>query len=61
VLAELSDGVHSPRIVRGSPYTSSATDICRSILISVRIPRPRRSAFVHCLPAWHMMAAFGVR
>jgi hypothetical protein len=49
-------------ILRGSPYTSSATDARRSSLNAVRIPRKTRgSASVHCWSAWHMMAAFGDR
>jgi hypothetical protein len=39
----------SPGILRGSPYTSSATDACRSALNDVWIPRRTRgSASVHC-------------
>jgi hypothetical protein len=43
-------GVSSlPRILRGSPYMTSATDDCRSALKAVRIPsRPRGSASVQC-------------
>jgi hypothetical protein len=52
----------SPGIRRGSPYTSSATDACRSALYAVRTPsRTNGSASVHCWSAWHMMAAFSVR
>jgi hypothetical protein len=36
----LALGVNSPAgILKGSPYTSSATDNCRSSLKAVRIPR----------------------
>jgi hypothetical protein len=39
----------SPGIRRSSPYTSSATDACRSALNDARIPRRTRgSASVHC-------------
>jgi hypothetical protein len=45
-------------IVRGSPYTSSATYACRSSSYAVRIPRKTKgSSSVHCWPSWHMMAA----
>jgi hypothetical protein len=48
----------SPGILSGSPYTSSATDACRSSLNAVRIPRITRGrASVQCWSAWHMMAA----
>jgi hypothetical protein len=69
VQAELCDEVRwihwfgsSPVILRGSPYTSSATDVCRSYLYAVRITRRKKeSSSVHCWSAWHMMAAFSVR
>jgi hypothetical protein len=52
----------SPGMRRGSPYTMSATDACRSALYEVRIPRRTSgSASVHCWSSWHMMAAFNVR
>jgi hypothetical protein len=56
-------GVSSSQcILRGSPYTSSATEACRSSLYAVRIPRRTKgSASVHCWSAWYMMAAFSVR
>jgi hypothetical protein len=56
-------GVSSSQgILRGSPYTSSATDACRSALNDVRMPRRTRgSVSVQCWSAWHMMAAFSVR
>jgi hypothetical protein len=61
----LADGVSSsPGILRGSLYTSSATDLCMSSLNAMRIPRRTRgsaSVSVHCQSAWHMMAAFSVR
>jgi hypothetical protein len=52
----------SPEILKGSLYTSSAIDACRSYLNAVWIPRRTRgSASVQCWSAWHMMAAFSVR
>jgi hypothetical protein len=52
----------SPGILRGSPYTSSDADACRSSLNAVRIPRRTRgSASVQCWSAWHMMAVFSVQ
>jgi hypothetical protein len=52
----------SPGTRRGSPYTSSATDACRSSLKAVRMPsRKIGSASVHRCSAWHMIAAFSVR
>jgi hypothetical protein len=52
----------SPGIRKGSPYTSSATDACRSALNDVRMPRRTRGgASVQCWSAWHMMAVFSVR
>jgi hypothetical protein len=68
VLAELVDEVcgstvpavrvnSSPGMRRGSPYTSSATDACRSSLKAVRMARRMiGSASVHCELAWHMIA-----
>jgi hypothetical protein len=50
----------SPGILRGSPYTSSFTDACRSSLNAVQILRTSGSAFAQCWSAWHMMAAFTV-
>jgi hypothetical protein len=51
----------SPGILRGSPYTSSATDVYRSTLKDVQIPRRvRRSTSVQCRSAWHMMVVFSV-
>jgi hypothetical protein len=53
---------NSPGILSGSPYTSSATDACRSSLNAVPFPRRTRgSASIQCWSAWHMMAAFIVR
>jgi hypothetical protein len=44
----------SPGILKGSPYTSSATDACRSSLNDVRMPRRTKgSASVQCW-SWHM-------
>jgi hypothetical protein len=49
-------GIH-----KGSLYTNSATEACRSSLNDVPIPRRTRgSASVHCWFAWHMMGAFSV-
>jgi hypothetical protein len=48
----------SPGIIRGSPYTSSATDACKSAVNVVRMPRTTRgSASVQFWSVWHMMAA----
>jgi hypothetical protein len=42
----------SPGILWGSPYTSSATEACRSVLQAVRIPRrTSESASVQCWSA----------
>jgi hypothetical protein len=38
----------SPGILKGSPYTSSATDVCRSSLKVVRIPRRNKKRNVKC-------------
>jgi hypothetical protein len=44
-------------ILKGSPYTSSATDACRSALKNVRIPRRTRgSVCFQCWSVWRMMA-----
>jgi hypothetical protein len=52
----------SPEILRGSSYTSSATNSCRSALNDVRMPRSiTGSVSVHRWSVWHMMAAFSVR
>jgi hypothetical protein len=52
----------SPGILKGFPYTSSATDACRSTLKDVRIPRRMRgSVSVQRWSAWHVMADFSVR
>jgi hypothetical protein len=46
----------SPGTRRGSPYTSSATDACRSSLKAVRMSsRTTGSASVHRWSAWHTM------
>jgi hypothetical protein len=59
----LAVGVSSSQgILRGSPYTSSATDAYKSSLNAVRIPRiTTGNASVHCWSTWHLMAAFSVR
>jgi hypothetical protein len=52
----------SPGILRGSTYTSSATDACTPALNYVWMPRGARgSASVDGWSAWHMMAAISVR
>jgi hypothetical protein len=52
----------SPGMCRGSTYTSSATDACRSSLKAVRMARRTiGSASVQCGLAWHMIAALSVR
>jgi hypothetical protein len=51
-----------PRIVRGSPYISSATDACRSALNAMRIPRrTKERASVYYWSPWHMMAVLSVQ
>jgi hypothetical protein len=52
----------SPGTRRGSPYTSSAKNACRSSLQAVRmLSRTVGSASVHRWSVWHMIAAFSVR
>jgi hypothetical protein len=49
-------------ILRGSPYTSSATNACRFALKDVWIPsRKRGSASVQYWSAWHVITAFSVQ
>ena len=52
----------SPGIRRGSPYTSSAADDCKSSLYTVRMPRRTiGNASVHDVHSWLMIAVLRVR
>jgi hypothetical protein len=49
-------------LLRGSPYTISAMDTCKSALNAVQIlRRTKGSSYVQRLSVWHMIAAFSVQ